>query len=74
MHSHCKHKQMSWEEMTGKKKMTDLRLGNVLYSSYQAGVSPEGELEVGQTLLFFEKPFACKLINFILAWNEDTEI
>ena len=29
MHSHCKYKQMSWEEMTGKKKMTDLRLGNV---------------------------------------------
>ena len=43
-------KQMSWEETTGKKKMTDLRLGNDLYSSYQAGVSPESGLEVGQTL------------------------
>ena len=31
MHSHCKHKQMSWEETTGKKKMTDLRLGNDLH-------------------------------------------
>ena len=29
MHSHCKYKQMSWEETTGKKKMTDLCLGNV---------------------------------------------
>ena len=29
MHSHCKYKQMSWEETTGKKKMTDLRLDNV---------------------------------------------
>ena len=28
MHSHCKYKQMSWEETTGKKK-TDLRLDNV---------------------------------------------
>ena len=29
MHSHCKHKPMSREETTGKKKMTDLCLGNV---------------------------------------------
>ena len=31
-----------------------------MYSSYQAGVSPEGGLEVGQTLWFFQKPLACK--------------
>ena len=33
---------------------------SAMYSSYQASVSPEGGLEVGQTLWFFQKPLACK--------------
>ena len=34
--------------------MSDLRLGNVFQLPYlHAGVSPEGGLEVGQTLWFF---------------------
>ena len=32
-----------------------------MYSSYHAGVSPEGGLEVGQTLWIFGKPLARKL-------------
>ena len=42
-----------------------------MYSSYQAGVSPEGGLEVGQTLWFFYEPFAralCAQTN--LFWRE----
>ena len=48
MHSHYKYKQMSWRKNDEDERMPDLRLGNV--SSFQAGVSPEGGLEVGQTL------------------------
>ena len=36
------------EKNDEEERMPDLRLGNV--SSYQAGVSPEGGLDVGQTL------------------------
>ena len=35
---------------------------SAMYSSYQAGVSSEGDFEEGQTLWFFFKPFASKLI------------
>ena len=38
-----------------------------MYSSYQAGVSPEGGLEVGQTLWFFLEAL-CAQTN--LFWRE----
>ena len=41
-----------------------------MYSSYQAGVSPEGGLEVGQTLWFFQERFARKLIYSGAKWTE----
>ena len=55
---------MSWEK-TAKRKKCQI-FASAMYSSYQVGVSPEGGLaiEVGQTLWFFEKPFARKLIYF----------
>ena len=37
-----------------------------MYSSYHAGVSPEGGLEVGQTLWIFWKPLA----QTTLFWSE----
>ena len=43
LRSHYECKQMSWEKNDEEEKMC-------MYSSYQAGVSPEGGLEVGQTL------------------------
>ena len=43
LRSHYECKQMSWEKNDEEEKMC-------MYFSYQAGVSPEGGLEVGQTL------------------------
>ena len=48
LHSHYKYKHLSWGKYDEEKKRPDLRLDNV-FGSYQAGVSPEGRLEVGRT-------------------------
>ena len=58
-------KKCRGEKNDEKERMPDLRLGNV--SSYQAGVSPEGGLEVGQTLWFFLEVL-CEQAN--LFWRE----
>ena len=66
MHSHYKYKQMSWEKNDEEKKKCQI-FASVMYSSYQAGVSPEGGLEVGQTLWFFLEAL-CAQTN--LFWSE----
>ena len=66
-HSHYKYKQMLWGKTTRRKNARSS--ARQRYSSYEAGVFPEGGLEVG-LVIFFRSPLHAN--QFILARNEDT--
>ena len=55
-------------ENTTRRKKCQI-FASAMYSSYQAGISPEGGLEVGQTLWFFQERFARKLIYSGAKWR-----
>ena len=68
VHRYAQHSHYKYRQRRGKKKARRKKcqvFASVMYSSYHAGLSPEGGLEVGQTLWFF----AHKLIYSGAKWR-----
>ena len=60
-------------ENTTRRKKCQI-FASAMYSSYQAGISPEGGLEVGQTLWFFQERFARKPLPNHMYFEADFKV